>query len=94
MVVRFALLQSQCFRFGVEMGRQPAHDFNGADAVGDLHHFLGIEVLFFRPASPLAVTEPVESTRTPSRSKRMAAQSKVFMRFLRTALPRFAVRAR
>ena len=53
-VVRLALLQSQHFRFGVEMRRQPSHDFNGANAVRDLHHFLRIEVVLLRPTSPLA----------------------------------------
>ena len=81
MVVRLPLLQSQCFRFGVEMGRQPAHDFNGANAVSDLHYFIRIQILFLRPLRHWRVTEPVESTRTPSRSKRMAAQSNVFMGF-------------
>src|SRR3954453_14959739 len=36
------------------MRSEPAHDFNGADAVRDVQHFLRIDVVLFRPAAPLA----------------------------------------
>ena len=76
-IVRFTLLDLLDFGLCVQMRCEPADDLDSADVVGDFKNFFRADVVLPCPAAPLAGTDGVESTSTPSRSKRMAEQRNV-----------------
>ena len=62
---------------GIQMRRHPPDHLNRPHSMRNGHDRVAVHALSRRPFTPLRSTARVESTRTPSRSKRMAEQEKV-----------------